>query len=58
MDDVERQIGEIRTAVLNLCNAEMKSGENDRRLAAEIEEIKKCLTNIEEILSENGKKKK
>ena len=59
MDDIERQIAEIRKTVLNLCNAEMKSGENSNRFMAENKEIKKRLTDIEKILSEqNGKKKK
>ena len=58
MDDIERQIAEIRKTVLNLCNAATESSENDKRLMAEIEEIKKRLTDIETFLSEqNGKKK-
>ena len=57
MDDLERQIVEIRSTVLRLCTFELESRKNDKRLMEEIEEIKKWLTNIENFLSkQNGKR--
>ena len=58
MDDLERQITEIRTTVLNLCTNELESRKQDTQLIKEIEEIKKRLTDIEDFLgNQNGRGK-
>ena len=58
MDDLERQITEIRRTVLNLYNSATESSENDTRLMKEIEEIKKRLTDIEDFLGNQNERGK
>lgn len=42
-DDKQRQIVEIRTAVLNLCNSSIETNENVVRLLAEIKKLNERL---------------
>ena len=58
MDDLERQITEIRRTVLRLCTYELESRNQETELMKEIEEIKKRLTDIEDLLGNRNEKGK
>ena len=58
MDDLERQITEIRRTVLRLCTYELESRNQETELMKEIEEIKKRLTDIEDFLGNQNERGK